>query len=88
MMRELGQSISPLTVVDHFDGLLTGFVLDQQDAVIRDAVDLPTLVTNTLMSDLASKVQLAKQVLDFGLQLVPKNPPAASKPIAYTLLSA
>lgn len=73
MMRELGQSISPLTVVDHFDGLLTGFVLDQEDAVIKDAVDLPTLVTNTLMSDLASKVQLAEQVLDFGLQLVPRS---------------
>lgn len=34
MMRELGNSISPLTVVDHFDGLLTGFV-DEQDAVLR-----------------------------------------------------
>ncbi len=70
MMRELGQSISPLTVVDHFDGLLTGFVLDDVDAVLRNAVDLPTLVTNTLMTDLDSKINLAKQVLALGAELM------------------
>lgn len=69
MMRELGQMISPLTVVDHFAGLLTGFVLDEADAVLRDAVQLPTLVTNTLMVDLPSKARLAQQVLDFVGQL-------------------
>ena len=79
MMRELGNSISPLTVVDHFDGLLTGFVLDEQDAVLRDAVDLPTLVTNTLMTDLASKTQLAQQVIDFGVQLLPTGSSAARR---------
>lgn len=79
MMRELGNSISPLTVVDHFDGLLTGFVLDEQDAVLRDAVDLPTLVTNTLMTDLASKTQLAQQVIDFGVQLLPTGSAAARR---------
>ena len=69
MMRELGQSVSPLTVVDHFDGLLTGFILDAQDAVLQAAVDLPVLVTDTLMTDPISKATLARQVLDFGLQL-------------------
>ena len=79
MMRELGHSISPLTVVDHFDGLLTGFVLDEQDAVLRDAVDLPALVTNTLMTDLASKTLLAQQVIDFGTQLLPTNSSATHR---------
>lgn len=79
MMRELGNSISPLTVVDHFDGLLTGFVLDEQDAVLRDAVDLPTLVTNTMMTDLASKTQLAQQVIDFGVQLMPTGSSATRR---------
>ena len=50
-------------MVDHFDGLLTGFVLDEVDADFRDRVDIPTLVTNTLMTDLASKTQLAQGVL-------------------------
>jgi LPPG:FO 2-phospho-L-lactate transferase len=71
MMRELGQMISPLTVVDHFAGLLTGFVLDEADAVLRDAVKLPTLVTDTMMVDLPSKARLAQQVLDFASQLQP-----------------
>jgi LPPG:FO 2-phospho-L-lactate transferase len=79
MMRELGQSISPLTVVDHFDGLLTGFVLDEVDAVLRNAVDIPTLVTNTLMTDLDSKMQLARQVIDFAGQLAPTSSSSARR---------
>jgi LPPG:FO 2-phospho-L-lactate transferase len=69
MMRELGQMVSPLTVVDHFDGLLDGFVLDKTDAEIAGAVQVPTLVTATLMTDLASKTQLAQEILAFGAQL-------------------
>ena len=82
MMRELGQMISPLTVVDHFDGLLDGFVLDQQDAVLRRAVVLPTLVTDTMMTDMASKSRLARELLDFAGELmgatVPVVPPTPS----------
>jgi LPPG:FO 2-phospho-L-lactate transferase len=69
MMRELGQMVSPLTVVDHFEGLLDGFVLDKADEEVMDAVQLPTLVTSTLMTDLASKTQLAQETLAFGAQL-------------------
>lgn len=70
MMRELGQMVSPLTVMDHFDGLLDGFVLDNADAAIADAVQVPTLVTETLMTDLASKTKLAQEILGFAEQLV------------------
>ena len=93
MMREMGEMISPLTVVDHLDGLLTGFVLDAQDEVIRDAVGLPTLVTDTIMHDMAGKARLAQEVIDFGLELAntvqstaPRSPqsvqpqPAPSQP--------
>ncbi len=69
MMRELGQMISPLTVVDHLDGLLDGFVLDEQDGILRRAVGLPTLVTDTVMTDLVDKVRLAHELLDFGISL-------------------
>lgn len=69
MMRELGQMVSPLTVVDHFHGMLDGFVLDKADAAIAGAVQVPTLVTDTLMTDLASKKKLAQEILDFGAQL-------------------
>ncbi|NJN82584.1 MAG: hypothetical protein HC802_10140, partial [Caldilineaceae bacterium] len=70
MMRELGEMISPLTVVDHFADLLDGFVLDRQDDALRGAVGLPTLVTDTLMTDLASKTRLAHEVIDFASTLV------------------
>jgi len=70
MMRELGQLISPLTVVDHFAGLLDGFVLDQTDAAVQEAVGLPCLVTDTLMVDLASKQRLAEETLAFAASLL------------------
>jgi LPPG:FO 2-phospho-L-lactate transferase len=76
MMRELGQMVSPLTVVDHFDELLDGFVLDHADAEIIDAVQVPTLVTATMMSDLASKRQLAQEILAFGAQLAEGQKPS------------
>lgn len=69
MMREMGQMVSPLTVTDHFAGLLDGFVMDNRDAALRDAVGMPTLVTDTFMTDAASKTRLAQTVLDFAAQL-------------------
>jgi LPPG:FO 2-phospho-L-lactate transferase len=70
MMKEMGQMVSPLTVADHFDGLLDGFVLDHADGAVANAVQLPTLVTSTMMTDLASKTQLARELLDFGAELM------------------
>ena len=69
MMRELGQMISPLTVVDHFAGLLDGFVLDQTDAAVQEAVGMPCLVTDTLMVDLESKRRLAEETLAFAASM-------------------
>lgn len=77
MMMEMGQMVSPLTVVDHFDGLLDGFVLDHADGAVARAVQLPTLVTATMMTDLASKKQLAEEVLAFGAQLAEGQKPTA-----------
>ena len=66
MMRELGQMISPLTVADHFVGLIDGFVLDAEDAILENSVGVQTLVADTIMTDAASKAALARAVLDFG----------------------
>jgi len=85
MMLELGQMVSPLTVADHFDGLLDGFVLDHADALVAGAVQLPTLVTATMMTDLASKKELAQQTLAFGAQLAEGQKPASrpgARPVA------
>ncbi|MEZ4862096.1 MAG: 2-phospho-L-lactate transferase [Caldilineaceae bacterium] len=69
IMKELGVMISPLTVVDHYADLLTGFVVGHEDEVLCDAVHIPTLVTDIIMTDLVSKARLAEQVLDFARQL-------------------
>lgn len=69
IMRELGQPINPMTVAEHYDGLLNGFVLDQQDDGLEHALDIPTKVTDTLMTDAPKRTRLAQDVLEFGLQL-------------------
>ena len=69
IMQELGVMSSPLTVVDRYDDILTGFVLDEADRVISDAVQVPTLVTDTIMSDRVSKARLAEAVLTFAQTL-------------------
>lgn len=80
MMRELGQMVSPITVADHFAGLLDGFVLDNVDAAVRDAFLMPTLVTDTLMTNLTSKERLAHEVLAFAAQVRAAKGPAAQSP--------
>lgn len=76
MMRELGEMSSPLTVVDHLGDVLDGFVIDNADAALRDAVILPSLITQTVMTDPTSKEQLARDVLGFGLALKQQTQPA------------
>lgn len=74
MMREMGQMISPLTVVDRYADLLDGFVLDREDAILRDSIDIPVLVTNTVMTDLDSKTILGRETLAFGALLASGAP--------------
>jgi len=80
MMREMGQMISPLTVIDHLSDLLDGFVMDAEDAAVVDAVQVTPLVTDTMMHDDASRARLAREVIDFAATLkqrdVPKTEPA------------
>ncbi len=66
MMREMGEMISPITVADRYADVLDGFVLDKEDAILRDSIDVRVLVTNTVMTDLESKTVLAREILAFG----------------------
>ena len=70
IMKELGVMISPITVADHYADLLTGFVVDRADEEWCASIEIPTLVTDTIMTDLASKRRLAEDLLDFAQQLV------------------
>lgn len=69
IMKELGVMISPMTVADHYADLLSGFVVDRADEAWCASIEIPTLVTDTVMTDLGSKRQLAAAILDFAQQL-------------------
>ena len=69
MMQEMGHEVSPLTVAHHYDGLLTGFVMDAEDRDFAEHLSLPVLLTDTIMVDAAAKERLARAVLQFALEL-------------------
>lgn len=65
MMRELGISLTASSVAARYADFLDGFVLDECDAGLADAIPTRTLVTCTLMRDLETKKALARDVLAF-----------------------
>lgn len=69
MMQEMGHEVSPLTVARHYDGLLTGFVMDAVDRDFAEHLSLPVLLTDTIMADAAAKERLARAALQFALEL-------------------
>ncbi len=73
MMRELGLEVSPAGVARHYQDLLTGFVLDEQDEghkmTIAFELGIRTLVTDTVMDTDDDRVRLAREVLEFAAQL-------------------
>lgn len=78
LMEELEKEVSPVTIAEHFLGLLDGFVLDNLDAEMvdegrDDVFKMPVLVTDTMMVSLDVKRQLAESVLTFATSLPPKK---------------
>jgi len=68
MMHELGIENSASWVAGHYRDFLDGFVLDQQDANLRAAVEsmgLAVSVTQTVMKTLDDRVSLARHCLQF-----------------------
>ena len=70
MMAELGIPRSARAVAEHYEGLLTGFVLDEADA--GTITNLPCLHTRILMQSEEDKTTLAGQVLDFAREIADK----------------
>jgi LPPG:FO 2-phospho-L-lactate transferase len=68
MYTELGIQPSALAVAAQYQGLASGFVLDQIDSELRAGVeryDMCALVTRTLMKTSHDRWRLAEDVLDF-----------------------
>ncbi len=76
MFSELGFTPGSLAVADHYRDLLSGFILDtmdQENAEQISAWGIMPLVTNTIMRTSSDRIQLAKEVSEFGMSLPPKG---------------
>ena len=69
IMAELGVAVSTEAIVAHYRDFIDGLVIDEADAPDRESVDLPVLVTRTLMRDIADREQLARDVVAFANSL-------------------
>jgi len=65
MMRELNIPTTAEQVAAHYGDLLDGFVLDEQDAALHGRLDVPTVVTQTVMVSLQDRIDLAAETLKF-----------------------
>jgi LPPG:FO 2-phospho-L-lactate transferase len=73
IMTELGLSPSPLTVAEHYDGLIDGFVLDARDVQIATRLSLPTRICDTLMLTLEDRERVARCALELAATLHPRR---------------
>ena len=69
MMEELGKDVSVLGIAAHYQDLIDGLVIDVLDAELAPKIremGINTLVTQTVMTDLNSRIDLAQATLDFA----------------------
>jgi LPPG:FO 2-phospho-L-lactate transferase len=72
MMQEQGLEVSASGVARHYAGLVDGFVLDEADAGLAEAVralGMTPLVTDSIMRDKADRRRLAVEVLSWVREL-------------------
>lgn len=72
MMRELGQEANALGVARHYGNRVDGWVIDEQDAQFRRAIEgagKAVLVTDTVMTGRSKSVQLAQRAVSFARAL-------------------
>ena len=65
MMKELNIPSSAAAVAAHYDGLIDGFVLDEQDRAQQDGIGVPSVVTQSVMLTLDDRIALARTTLEF-----------------------
>ena len=74
MMKELNIAVDPLSVARHYADFLDGFVLDDTDADHADSLEIPSLVTQTVMQTLDDRKGLARDVLSFAGRIKADDP--------------
>ena len=76
MFNELGIQPSATAVAEHYRDLIDGFILDSVDQSEAEQIrqwGIIPLVTNTIMRSNEDRMQLAKEIINFGLSLPPKG---------------
>jgi LPPG:FO 2-phospho-L-lactate transferase len=74
MFAELGIPPSAVAVARHYAGLLNGFIFDQADSALEAEIQqmgMKTRVTDAIMKTPLDRARLAKEVIDFGTDLIP-----------------
>ena len=66
IMAELGIAITNQSIASHYRGLIDGLVIDEADLADRERIEVPALVTRTVMRDLADRERLAGEVIAFA----------------------
>lgn len=69
MYTELEIEPSALAVLRHFGGLLSGFVIDNEDEILTKHIGIPKLITGTIMVEREQRSTLAEEVLSFAREL-------------------
>lgn len=62
IMRELGYSVTPQTIVDHYGDVINAFVYDRRDAG-HEPMGIRHVALDTLMDTEQKRIELARQVL-------------------------
>jgi len=76
LMLELGVKPSVTAIVCHYRGLLSGVVVDSEDADEAEALrtlGLPTLATGAVMHTDDDRIRLARETLAFALETEPRE---------------
>lgn len=72
IMEELGMPVTVTAIADHYRGIVDGLVIDEVDrgeAVQLESAGIRTFITNTIMTSLQDRIQLAQDVLAFAASL-------------------
>ena len=72
MMRELKREASALGIVRHYGAAVDGWVIDRKDSRLQPAIEREgkaALVVNTIMTDRARSIGLARKVIAFARKL-------------------
>lgn len=69
IMRELGLAPNALTILEHYRGLIDGFVLDARDAALAADIQIPVRLCDTLMRSLQDRERVAAAALALAREL-------------------